>query len=35
MAKAKAKTKGNLRRVKFSFDATHAREVFLLGDFNK
>ena len=34
MAKAKTKPKGNLRKVKFSFESTAAREVFLLGDFN-
>ena len=34
MARAKEKTKRKLRKVKFSFESTDAREVFLLGDFN-
>ena len=34
MVKAKAKSKSNLRKVKFSFESTKAREVSLLGDFN-
>lgn len=35
MAKAKVKTKHKLRKVKFSYESADAREVFLLGDFNK
>ncbi|MDF1593900.1 MAG: isoamylase early set domain-containing protein [Desulfobacterales bacterium] len=35
MTKAKVKSRGSLRKVKFSFESTGAREVFLLGDFNK
>ena len=34
MPRAKAKAKKSLRKVRFSFESTGAREVFLLGDFN-
>ncbi|MEW6673963.1 MAG: isoamylase early set domain-containing protein [Thermodesulfobacteriota bacterium] len=34
MARTKEKTKPKLRKVKFSFEAAEAREVFLSGDFN-